>query len=42
MLPVSGGIPIKLDGQVVGAIGVSTPDGNVDTEAANAALTALK
>ncbi|WP_045049693.1 GlcG/HbpS family heme-binding protein [Rouxiella chamberiensis] len=42
ILPFGGGIPIKLDGQVVGAIGVSTPNGDVDNEAAKAALTALK
>ncbi|MEG3132219.1 heme-binding protein [Rouxiella sp. T17] len=41
ILPFSGGIPIKLEGQVVGAIGVSTPNGDVDTEAAKAALTVL-
>jgi len=42
ILPFAGGIPIKLAGQTVGAIGVSTPDGNVDNEAAKAALAALQ
>lgn len=41
ILPFAGGIPIKLDGQVVGAIGVSTPDGALDAVAAKAALTVL-
>lgn len=40
-LPLPGGEPIKVNGVVVGAIGVSTPDGKVDAEAAQAALSAL-
>ncbi|MDF7658885.1 heme-binding protein [Erwiniaceae bacterium L1_54_6] len=41
VVPLPGGEPVKLNGVVVGAIGVSTPDGNVDAEAAKGALSAL-
>ena len=41
VIPLPGGEPLKIKGIVVGAIGVSTPDGNVDSEAAQAAITAL-
>lgn len=41
VVPLPGGEPVKLDGRVVGAIGVSTPDGEVDAEAAQGALSAL-
>lgn len=39
VVPLPGGEPVKIDGVVVGAIGISTPDGNVDSEAAKAAVT---
>ena len=42
VVPLPGGEPVKLNGVVVGAIGVSTPDGSVDAEAAKGALSALK
>ena len=42
VVPLPGGEPVKVNGVVVGAIGVSTPDGNVDAEAARGALSALK
>lgn len=42
VVPLPGGEPVKVNGVVVGAIGVSTPDGNVDAEAAQGALSALK
>lgn len=38
IVPLPGGIPITIDGTVVGAIGVSTPDGNLDLEAAKGAV----
>lgn len=41
VVPLPGGEPVKRDGVVVGAIGVSTPDGQVDAEAAQAALSAV-
>lgn len=41
VVPLPGGEPIKLNGVVVGAIGISTPNGDVDAQAASAALTAL-
>lgn len=41
VVPLPGGEPIKVNGVVVGAIGVSTPDGKVDAEAAKAALSVL-
>ncbi|NIF23749.1 MULTISPECIES: GlcG/HbpS family heme-binding protein [Pantoea] len=41
VVPLPGGEPVKLNGVVVGAIGVSTPDGAVDAEAAKGALSAL-
>ena len=37
----AGGIPLKRDGQVVGAVGVSGGDGDQDTEVAEAAAAAL-
>ncbi|QGX92559.1 heme-binding protein [Tatumella sp. TA1] len=41
VVPLPGGEPLKLNGSLVGAIGVSTPDGQVDSAAASGALTAL-
>lgn len=41
VVPLPGGQPVKVNGVVIGAIGVSTPDGNVDEEAATGALAAL-
>jgi len=41
VLPLPGGEPLSLEGVIVGAIGVSTPDGNVDSEASKAAAAAL-
>ena len=41
VIPLPGGEPLSLDGVVVGAIGVSTPDGNVDSEASKAAASTL-
>lgn len=38
LLPLSGGVPITVDGTVVGAIGVSGATGQQDEEVANAAL----
>ena len=38
VVPLPGGEPVKRHGVVIGAIGVSTPDGQVDTEAAQRAL----
>lgn len=38
IVPLPGGVPITIDGTVVGAIGVSTPDGNLDLEAAKGAV----
>lgn len=41
VVPLPGGEPLSLDGVIVGAVGVSTPDGNVDSEASKAAAAAL-
>lgn len=41
IVPLPGGVPIVIDGKVVGAIGVSTPQGPIDAEAANAAVAGL-
>ena len=38
---VAGGIPIKVDGEVVGAIGVSTGTPTQDTEVAQAGVDAV-
>lgn len=38
VVPLGGGVPIKINGQVVGALGVSTPKGSIDIEAANGAI----
>ncbi len=38
VVPLPGGEPLKINGVVVGAVGISTPDGNVDSEAASAAV----
>lgn len=41
IVPLPGGVPIVIDKQVVGAVGVSTPVGSVDAEAAKAAVDGL-
>jgi uncharacterized protein GlcG (DUF336 family) len=41
-MPVQGGLPIVMDGKIVGAIGVSGATGDQDTQCANAGLEALK
>jgi uncharacterized protein GlcG (DUF336 family) len=41
-VPVQGGIPIVVNNQIVGAIGVSGGTGDQDTEVAVAGLAALK
>ena len=41
VVPLPGGEPVIIQGVLVGAIGVSTPDGNVDAEAAKGALSVL-
>lgn len=38
VVPLGGGVPIKIDGKVVGALGVSTPKGPVDVTVANGAV----
>lgn len=38
IVPLPGGVPIVINNKVVGAIGVSTPVGSVDLEAAKAAV----
>ncbi|MER5172421.1 heme-binding protein [Thioclava sp. GXIMD2076] len=42
LAPMPGGSPIKVDGVVVGGVGVSTPDGNLDIPIAKAAAGALE
>ncbi|MCA0425277.1 MAG: heme-binding protein [Proteobacteria bacterium] len=42
ILPLPGGLPIKINGTLVGAIGVSTPVGAVDLEAAKGAVDGFK
>jgi uncharacterized protein GlcG (DUF336 family) len=39
--PLPGGMPIKINGTLVGAIGVATPQGPIDTEAAGKAVAGL-
>ena len=39
IVPLPGGVPITIGGTLAGAVGVSTPDGNVDLEAAKGAIT---
>lgn len=41
VVPLPGGEPIKLNGVLVGAIGISTPDGAVDGEAASTVIKSL-
>ena len=41
-VPVEGGIPLVMDGKIVGAIGVSGGTGAQDGQAANAGVAALK
>lgn len=41
-MPVQGGLPIVMDGRIVGAIGVSGATGDQDTQCAQAGLEALK
>jgi uncharacterized protein GlcG (DUF336 family) len=41
-MPVQGGIPIVMDGKIVGAIGLSGGTGPQDTQCAEAGLAALK
>ena len=41
-VPVQGGLPIVINNQIVGAIGVSGMTGDQDSECANAGLAALK
>jgi len=41
-MPVQGGLPIVMDGRIVGAIGVSGATGDQDTQCATAGLEALK
>lgn len=41
IIPLPGGMPIKIDGTLVGAIGVATPQGAVDAEAASGAVAGL-
>jgi uncharacterized protein GlcG (DUF336 family) len=41
-VPVQGGLPIVVNNQIVGAIGVSGMTGDQDTECATAGLAALK
>jgi len=38
---LAGGVPLQVDGVVVGAVGVSGPSGGLDTEIANAGALAL-
>lgn len=40
--PIDGGLPIVIDGRIVGAIGVSGVNSNQDAEVAQAGLNALK
>jgi uncharacterized protein GlcG (DUF336 family) len=40
-LPVEGGLPISVDGRVIGAIGVSGVQSSQDAQIARAGLTAL-
>jgi len=41
-MPVQGGLPIVVDGKIVGAIGVSGATGDQDSQCAEAGLAALK
>jgi uncharacterized protein GlcG (DUF336 family) len=41
-MPVQGGLPIVMDGKIVGAIGVSGATGDQDSQCAQAGLDALK
>ncbi|MHC1479618.1 GlcG/HbpS family heme-binding protein [Frateuria aurantia] len=41
MSPLPGGMPLKVNGVVVGGLGISTPDGNVDTPVVKLAAAAL-
>ena len=41
-MPVQGGLPIVMDGRIVGALGVSGATGDQDTQCAIAGLDALK
>ena len=41
-MPVQGGLPIVMDGKIVGAIGVSGATGDQDSQCATAGLEALK
>src|SRR5262245_1966034 len=41
-MPVQGGLPIVMDGKIVGAIGVSGATGDQDSQCAQAGLEALK
>jgi uncharacterized protein GlcG (DUF336 family) len=41
MSPLPGGSPLRLDGKVVGGIGVSSPDGEIDIPIAKKAAAAL-
>jgi glc operon protein GlcG len=41
MAPLPGGSPLTVDGTVVGGVGISTPDGNIDIPVAEAAAEAL-
>ena len=41
-MPVQGGLPIVMDGKIVGAIGVSGATGDQDSQCAEAGLAALK
>jgi uncharacterized protein GlcG (DUF336 family) len=41
-MPVQGGLPIVIDGRIVGAIGVSGATGDQDSQCAQAGLDALK
>lgn len=41
LAPMPGGMPLTLDGAFLGGVGVSTPDGAIDTPVAEAAAAAL-
>ncbi|MBT9382254.1 heme-binding protein [Pseudooceanicola sp. CBS1P-1] len=41
LAPMPGGMPLALNDQDLGGVGVSTPDGNIDTPVAEAAAAAL-
>ncbi len=41
MSPLPGGMPLKINGIVVGGLGISTPDGDIDTPVVKEAAAAL-